>query len=110
MKNNIFRNETATMVIAHLKNYKYGVDEWKDAFYELWRYQMTYGMAYSIEVHESSANGVFVRMVIKDTFKKNILNTMYELGYQDIDTYKANIGIVDGNEIDDMIDDVYIDY
>ena len=93
---------TAVRVIAHLEDFDGDVNDWKINFYELWRYQMTWGFAFEISVGESRQNGVFVDLLVKKPYKKNILETMQELGYRNITHYDETVGIVYGYEHEDL--------
>lgn len=92
--------EGALLVIAHFKDFDGDFQKWKDSFYELWRYQMTWSFAYELIVTESKKNGVFVRMVINRTYENPLLNTMEDLGYKDIKVSGAVVGVIEFLEFD----------
>ena len=99
----------AIRVIAHLKDFNGDNDKWKWSFYQIWRYQMTWDFAYSIEVRESRANGVYVDLLIKPSYREALMDTMESLGYKDVKTYNEWVGIVwacehDGlNDIEELV-------
>ena len=81
-------------VIASFKDFDGDVQKWKNAFYELWRLQMTWSFAYSIEVNESAKGGVFVCLVIRHSYEKQLGEFMDDLGYRNIQTVDTNVGIM----------------
>lgn len=83
---------------------------WKFAFYELWRYQMTWSMAYEIAVRESRKNGVFVDVLVKPSFKDNLVETMKGLGFTDVDSYKSSVGVVASHEAPDLVDTIVVEW
>ncbi len=97
------KGERAVLVIAHLRDFDGDVQKWKDAFYELWRHQLTWSFAYSLNLNESRANGVYVDLTIKPSYRENLLETMESLGYRNVQTYATHVGIVDSGR-DDVID------
>lgn len=96
--------ESAVRVIAHYSDFDGDLTKWKDSFYLLWRLQMTWGFAYSIEVNESRSRGVFVDLLIKPCYKDNLLGTMAEWGYENITTDSAYVGVVWAYEHDELDD------
>lgn len=75
-------------------------NDWKKSFYELWRYQMTWDFAHEIKVHEVHDGDVCVSMLIKKSFKKNVLDTMEHLGYRNIEVDKEHVGVIELYDID----------
>lgn len=91
----------ALQAVAHLRDFDGDVQQWKNAFYELWRYQMTWSFAHEIIVQESRANGVFVRVTFNRTYEGVLTSTMENLGYRDIKIDGVVIGWTDdGIEFD----------
>lgn len=86
-------------------------EAWKLAFYELWRYQMTWHMAYELEVIDGNSS-LFVSVLCKKAFIDNLLNTMEGLGFKDCQTYGCNVGVIDGYRLADAndVEYLYIDY
>ena len=104
--------QKAYRVIAHFKDFEGLVDKWVKQFYELWRLQLTWSYAYSIELNESRANGVYVDLLIKTPYKKHLVECMEELGYANIQVHEVKVGMVDAfdhNELDD-IEMLVLDY
>ena len=75
-------------------------NNWKESFYELWRYQMTWDFAHEIKVHEVSGGDVCVSMLIKKAFKDNVLDTMKYLGYRNIRIEEEHVGVIQLYDID----------
>lgn len=91
-------------VQARYKDFDGDLEKWKNSFYEIWRYQLTWNFAWKIELFER-VDGVLVNMYVKPAFKDNIITTMNALGYQDISVENVRIGIVyeyDHDELDDI--------
>lgn len=91
--------EDAVRVKLYLKNFDESKD-WKTAFYELWRYQMTWDFAYEIKVCEARNDGVYVSMLIRKAYMKNVIDVMEELGYGNLNTDTEHVGIVETYDID----------
>ena len=107
------KTENAKVLVTFFKDFSGDVTEWKIAFYELFRYQMTFYYAHEIEASESRANGVFVRLVIKPAFEKNALDLMHDLGFKNINVYDAKVLAVNPYADDTIHFDVetaYIDW
>lgn len=108
------RKEKAVRTIAHYKDFTphsedNKVAEWKDAFYEMWRLQMTWGYAYEIRVAESRKNGVYVSILSKECYADNIKGTMEDLGFGDVKQHKEGIMIADSLDIADDTYRVFVD-
>ena len=108
------RKEKAIYVTSKLEDFDGDVQKWKDAFYELWRYQMTYSFAYKIEVKESGGSyferKVFVDLLVRENYKDNVIDLMKTLGYQNINISEETIGIIDGYEHDILdLHDIILD-
>ncbi len=93
----------AVQITATLKDFNGDVDEWKIAFYNLWRWQMTIDYAYRIAVRESSRQGVYVELIVKYDQREPVLNIMEDLGYKNIKTEPEWIGVVDPYEHDECM-------
>lgn len=104
--------EEALCITATLKDFNGTVTEWKTAFYELWRYQMTWHFAHKISVHDSRNSGVYVLLICKPAYKKNILETMESLGFKNIKCEEEEIGTIECTEFpeDMLLDTVIVDY
>ena len=84
---------TATRITASINNFDGNVEKWKLAFYEIWRYQMTWGFAYEIAVREGH-KGVFVDLLVKPAYAKSAQDMMYDLGYNGLTVYNEDVGLV----------------
>lgn len=101
----------ARYVVAHYKDFEGDLQDWRNAFYELWRYQMTWSFAHEIIVSESRKNGVFVKLTIRG-YEDVLLNTMESLGYRSVKVGDTIIGVTDDAiEFDgDYIDIIELDF
>lgn len=104
--------EDALNVSATLNDFDGDVQKWKLTFYELWRYQMTWHFAYRISVHDRRNGGVYVCILCKPAYEKNIVETMESLGYRNIIVEHENIGTIECTDLpeDMLIDFVDVDY
>ena len=104
--------EDTVYITANLNDFDGDVQKWKLAFYELWRYQMTWHFAHEISVFDNSRSGVFVRIICKPSYEKCILGTMEELGFRNIHTEHDNIGTIECSELPEemLIDFAVVDY
>lgn len=84
----------AIRITTHYSDFNGNLQEWKYAFYDIWRYQMTWDFAYEISLRESRKNGVFLDLLVKECFKQNAIDLLDELGYMNISTSEENVGIV----------------
>ena len=101
----------ARHVVAHLKDFEGDSQDWRNAFYELWRYQMTWSFAHKIIVSESRKNGVFVSLTIRG-YEDVLLSTMEGLGYRNVKVTDETIGVADDAvEFDgDYVDIIEFDF
>ena len=105
-----FERVPATQIIAYLNDFDNGEREenkvaaWKNAFYELWRWQMGWGFAHKIELTESRALGVLVVLLVKNQYKDSVISMMENLGYNNIKTFDETIASVDIYDFGDDID------
>lgn len=102
------RKEKAFRITTHANDYTGGdIDAWKAAFYEIWRYQMTFDFAYSIAVRESRASGVFFDLLVKEGQEDDAKDMLERLGCSEIQCYEQPVGIVEGYELPDDIEEVF---
>ena len=101
----------ATNVRAYYRDFDGELSKWKDSFYTLWRYQLTWDFAYRIDLKETK-NGVYVDMLIRNSYKKNVLETMEDLGYRSVYEDDVFIGEVWAYEHDELegIEALVLDY
>ena len=97
----------AVRISAYLKDFAGITSEWKIAVYEMFRWQMTWGFAYKIDVIESNDSGVFLTMLIKPAFEKSVLETMENYGFTNIISLPDSIGTI---ECTDLPNDMLIDF
>lgn len=101
--------EDAVFITADLENFDGDVQKWRAAFYDLWRYQMTWHFAHRIYV-EDTRDGVYVGILCKPAYERNVVEAMEGLGYRKVQTQHDDIGAIECTEFpDDMpIDYVYV--
>ena len=84
-----------------LEDFDGTVQQWKDAFYQIWRYQMTWDFAYSIKVAERRSTGVYISMLIKKAYREQVKELLSDLGCKKISESDEHVGIVETYDIDD---------
>lgn len=94
--------EKCFCVVANFNDFKGDVSKWKMAWYELWRFQMTFSMAYQMYLVDGR-NGVFVSIHVKEAYLDNLKASMDDLGYRNIKTSEELVGLVD-----DVTDDCFV--
>lgn len=106
------RRESAIRITAHFNEFDGNLDKWKDSFYQVWRYQLTWSFAYSIKLNESRKHGVYIDLLIIPSYREPLLETMESLGYRDIALNTEFVGIVDayGHKELEGIEEVVLDY
>ena len=99
-------------VTAYLNDFSGNVEDLKSAFYTIWRYQMTFSLAYEIYLLDTRGNGVELTIYCKDAFIDNLLDTMNDLGYRNIQVHGENIGFIETSDLpeDQLIDLAIVDY
>ena len=108
----IDRKEPAVRICAWYEDFDGNIEDWRDAFYNVWRWQLTYDFAYRIDLRESRRKGVFVDLLIRPAYKQQVIETMDDLGYKNINTESVHVGIVYGYETPEVedIEELVIDY
>jgi hypothetical protein len=104
--------EKAIRVNAFYEDFDGDIERWKDSFYQLWRIQLTWEIAYSINLRETRSRGVYIDLLIKPAYKEQLLESMDDFGYKNIQTEETNIAFLstyDRKELAD-IEDIYLDY
>lgn len=103
-----YDKEPAIAVRASLEDFEGDVTKWKDSFYELWRYEMTWNFAYVLKVNEYSDKSVGVRIIARPAYKDALLDTMKHLGYRKITVDETAVAVISPYEYD-MDGDLEID-
>lgn len=83
---------------------------WKYSIYELYRYQLSFEYAYSINIRETRRSGVYVMLVIKPAFNTSVLGLLETLGFTNIETENTKTAIIDGYELPENVDAIEIEY
>lgn len=98
--------EDSIEIVARMVDFNGSAQEWKNAVYDLFCMNMTWDCAHRINVNENR-NGVFVRVVAKPAFEKNIRSFMCEAGFGNLTVSKEKIGVISYDELE--LDYVEID-
>ena len=104
--------EEAVRITSPFESFDGDLEKWKDAFYQVWRFQLTWSFAYEIALKETRSAGVYLSMLVKPKYKSGILEVLDDLGYRDIHTYAENVGVlayVSDKFLDRYIDVVVVD-
>lgn len=99
VKTTLWIEDGVLRVRAYISDFDGGHEKWQKSFYMLWRYQMTWDFAYEITVHEVHDGDVCVSMLIKESYKDQLLNTMEGLGYRNVRVEPEHVGIVQSYDI-----------
>lgn len=67
--------------------------EWKDHFYMIWRYQMTWKFAYKIEVFSRKGTAI-LRIVCKPWKQGEIREQLEVMGYRNINSETIKVGLL----------------
>ena len=98
----------AIRITARYREFNGTLEQWKESFYELWRYQLTWGFAYSLGLNEGR-EGVFLELAIRPQYRDHVIDLMERLGYEGIFEADHTLGIIDPYELED-IDDVILEW
>ena len=98
--------EKAYRFTAKFADFDGDVEKWRNAFYEVWRHQLTYNFAYEIELRENRS-GVFLSMLVREAYKDNA-EGLSELGYH-FAIYEETAGIVEGYDLPDDVECLFVD-
>lgn len=78
---------------------------WKLAFYEIWRYQMTWQFAYRLEIIDGREN-LFVSILCKESFLDSLLNTMDGVGYRNVKSYETKVGMISCLKVPEDVEEI----
>ena len=104
--------EDAVRISAYYEDFDGDVKKWKNAVYEMFRWNMTYSFANKIDVLESRSSGVFLLIFANPKFEKNIVETMEDLGFRNIRAEHEDIGVIECTTLPEeaLIDFAIVDY
>lgn len=104
--------EDAVYVTASLEAFDGDVAKWKLMVYEVFRFQMTWHFAHRIDLYDYRNGGVYINLLCKPAYEKNVIDTMKDLGFVDVKAEHQKIGTIESTDMpEDMLYDyVYIDY
>lgn len=101
--------ETSVLMVAHLEDFDGNLQKWKDSFYEIWRYQMTWSFAYRIEALESRSRGVFISLRVRPAFRDSVEGMLEMLGYRNVSVNEEKVGIVESYTLPEDWWDIALD-
>jgi hypothetical protein len=104
--------EDAVYITSCLNDFDGGVQKWKNAVYDMFRWDMTYSFAYKIDVIESRSSGVFILLICRPKFEESIVATMEDNGFRNIKVRHEDVGHIECTEFpeDMLIDFAIVDY
>ena len=106
MDNAVMEEEKAIAIEATYEDFDGEINRWRESFYTIWRWQLTWSFAYRIEIRERRT-GVYLWMLIKPAYKANILDTMDDLGYREIKTEDVTVGLVSSYDFEGLEDLIF---
>lgn len=98
----------AIRIRSWYKDFDGDINKWKMAFYELWRYQLTFDFAFDIEVRETRKEGVYVSLSVNPSYADVLINTMTDLGFNEITTESETVAEISGYDFEDCVDPAVI--
>lgn len=98
--------EKAYRFTAYYSSFDGDVEEWKKAFYEVWRHQLTYNFAYEIELRENH-NGAYLSMLVREGFKENV-ERLSELGFEFF-VHEETAGVVNDYDLPDDVECIFVE-
>lgn len=101
IKTRLWIEDSAVRVTADYEDFDGSLEKWKDAFYQIWRYQLTWDFAHNINLYERRKTGVYICLIIKKAYQKQVKEMLESLGYRNIHERKETIGLVPLYTIDD---------
>ncbi len=101
VKTTMWIQDDAVRLEAYFEDFKGSVDDWKIAFYEVWRYQMYYTFAYSITVEEKNDSSVYMSLLVKKAYLKNAKMLLKDIGCRNVQEQEEHIGLVQLYYVDD---------
>lgn len=102
----IAETEKAFRFIAKYEDFDGGLQKWKDAFYEVWRHQLTYSFAYEIEIRETRA-GVRLSMLVRESYKEQAKG-LEELGYR-FTIEEEEAGVVSDYDMPEGVETLFVE-
>ena len=104
--------EDCVHITSTLEDFDGDVQKWKNAVYDMFRWDMTYSFAHKIDLIDSRSSGVFILIIAKPSYEKNIIETMEDNGFRNIKSHHEYIGSIECTEIpeDIMMDMAIVDY
>lgn len=97
-------SEKAYRIEATFEDFDGDLNGWKDSFYQMWRWQMTYDYAYSMKV-DDRRSGVYFCAVVKPAYKDQVVEAMEAYGYREIKSEECLVASVDGYGFEEAFGD-----
>ena len=89
------KTEKAIRLTACMRDFGDYMGKWKEAIYELSCYNADMHFAYSIEVRNNHKNNEAVALIVKPEWEGHVTRLMTSIGYRNISTSSACVGLVD---------------
>ena len=103
IRTSLWVEDGAIRIDAEFEDFDGDLAKWKESFYQVWRYQMTWSFAYSIKLIDRRATGVCLYMLIKKAYLKQTREMLEYLGYKKFTEQNENVGFVPTWDIKDPI-------
>jgi len=100
--NELFTEKRALWIRAYYEHFDGDLHRWMDSFYQLWRYQLTFDFAYKLELQETRTAGIYVSMLVKPEYEKQLLTTMVNLGYRNIRNNEDTVTVVHSYDLEEL--------
>lgn len=98
--------EKAYRFTATYESFDGNGETWRNAFYEVWRHQLTYSFAYEIELRENRS-GVFLSMLVRESFKEQA-EGLSELGYK-FSVCEETAGVINDYDLPDDVECIFVE-
>ena len=96
--------KNAYRIEANFVDFDGDLDKWKDAFYTMWRWQMTFDYAYMIKADDRRTS-VYFCAVVKPAYKDQVVEAMEEYGYRKIKSEECMVASLDGYGFEEAFGD-----
>lgn len=104
--------EDAVRVDVFYSDFDGDIEQWKDAFYQVWRYQLTWNFAYSIQLMETRRAGVCMCIYSRKDFRDNVTELLTSLGCRNINEEDVSAITIDSygfSDVEPPIECVFLD-
>jgi len=109
MKIDYAEKAKAVSLVAHGRDFDGDEQKWRDAYFHLLQWKMTWSLCYELDMNWSRKNGTFVRVVVKPDIAERLKEDMEEYGYRNISVDNITIELV-SPRFDETVDEYYFDW